>query len=206
MVEDATQSAAREFLDVASRYRSAIDDRAGKPAEEFLLALHPLLCELLFRASMLPEVWNDDEEEDGGADLPAPRTGADPHEVFLSGAAWKRLFESLRALLGRLDLYWEVFDPGELSTDDPMYSSLADDLTDIYSDLGDGLQRVPEPPQPIPEELIWNWRFTFYSHWGQHLLDALRAIHAMIGHHDMDDPEIWEPEQWRPGEAHGNGA
>jgi hypothetical protein len=192
--KEVTQAAAREFLDVALRYRSAIDDRAGKSAEEFLLALYPILCELLFRASMLPEVW---EEEDDADELPTTRpTGADPREVFLSSAAWQRLFESLKALLGRLDLYWEVFDPGELSTDDPMHGSLADDLADIYSDLGKGLEQVPDPPKSIPEQDIWNWRFTFYSHWGHHLLDTLRAIHAMIGHHDMDDPELWEPKQW----------
>jgi hypothetical protein len=179
--EMTAQTAGREFADVARRYRRAIDEHADKSPEDFLLALHPLLCELLFRASVLPDLESDGE-------LPRDHW-----------SGWERLFESLRAFLGRLDRNWVVFDAVERDADDPMESSLADDLADIYRDLGAGLDAAPEPPQPIPVMVIWNWRFAFYSHWGHHAIDAVRAIHALIGYHNMNDLEMWTEQQWRSG-------
>ena len=55
-------------------------------------------------------------------------------------------------------------------------SLLADDIADIYRDLKEGLV-LSETHQAPPENIIWNWRVLFYSHWGKHAMDALLAIH-----------------------------
>ena len=73
---------------------------------------------------------------------------------------------------GDRDFYWEVFDPYELT--EPVGGSLSDDLYDVYRDLQRGLvlwdawHRV---------EALWQWRFHFDAHWGDHVVDALRALH-----------------------------
>jgi hypothetical protein len=159
---------AEAFADVARRFVAAIDAREGRPSDELLLALYPLLCELCFRAAQLPDV-NPGEGERGGC-------------PFVDG--WERRYHSLKAQLGEYDLYWEVFDPVERDDDDPINGVLSDDLADIYRDVSDGLGPQGET---IPAHVIWSWRFTYYSHWGHHALGAARAIHALVGYHDLGD-------------------
>lgn len=52
---------------------------------------------------------------------------------------------------------------------------LADDFTDMYFDLKDGLERYQEDPQLA----IHMWLSSFYLHWGIHLLDAESRLHAV---------------------------
>jgi hypothetical protein len=70
------------------------------------------------------------------------------------------------------DHYWEVFDPYDLT--EPVGGSLSDDVLDVYSDVRRGLwfwERGDEV------DAIWEWRFLLEAHWGDHAVDALRALH-----------------------------
>jgi hypothetical protein len=68
--------------------------------------------------------------------------------------------------------YWEVFDP---YVDEPsLGGSLSDDLLDVYGDVQRGLVLWD---QGWPRAAIWAWRFHFDIHWGDHAVDALRALH-----------------------------
>lgn len=54
---------------------------------------------------------------------------------------------------------------------------MADDLADIYFDLKHGLELLKDDPQSASEI----WQYSFYLHWGKHLLDAehwLRAVES----------------------------
>jgi hypothetical protein len=74
---------------------------------------------------------------------------------------------------GEFEFYWEVFDP--YVEDAAVAGSLSDDLLDIYIDVRRGLDhwnsRAPRTAA------IWDWRFHFDAHWGDHAVDALRALH-----------------------------
>lgn len=70
------------------------------------------------------------------------------------------------------DSYWEVFDPYQL--DEPVGGSLTDDLLDVYRDVQGGLVLWDASQHP---NAIWEWRFHFNVHWGDHAIDALRALH-----------------------------
>ena len=73
----------------------------------------------------------------------------------------------------RFEAYWEVFDPYQRST--PVGGSLSDDVLDIYGDLRRGLSLWDtEASRPAA---LWDWRFHFEVHWGDHAVDALRALH-----------------------------
>ncbi len=37
--------------------------------------------------------------------------------------------------------------------------------------------------------VIWDWRFGFYSHWGDHATSALRTIHALL-HETLGNGEL----------------
>ena len=67
-----------------------------------------------------------------------------------------------------------------MKKDDPelLTGSLADDLTGVYLDLKSGLDQLRSG---VPNrDVIWEWRFTFWSHWGEHAVNALRIIHARL--------------------------
>ena len=72
---------------------------------------------------------------------------------------------------GQMVSYWEVFDPYE--EDEPVGGSLTDDLLDIYRDLGRGLLAWNSGAR---ESALWDWKFHFELHWGDHAVDALRAL------------------------------
>jgi len=70
------------------------------------------------------------------------------------------------------DFYYEVFDPyveGEL-----VVGSLADDFGDIARDLEAGMAYWDSGDL---KNAIWEWSFNFDAHWGDHAVDALRALH-----------------------------
>jgi hypothetical protein len=71
------------------------------------------------------------------------------------------------------DHYWEVFNPYYL--DEPIGTSLSDDVLDIYKDVKQGLV-LYEKKQHL--EAIWHWKFTFEVHWGSHAVNAIRALHS----------------------------
>ena len=70
--------------------------------------------------------------------------------------------------------YWEMFDP--YVDKEPVCGDLADDLSDIASDLGNGMK---EYEAGRFGNAVFEWKIGFNAHWGQHIVDALRALHAV---------------------------
>ncbi len=84
------------------------------------------------------------------------------------------LFTQLRSRLGERDSYWMEYD---LVDDNGTFKSgsLADDLTDIYCELKQGLMLLERTPRAAIDEL----RRSFAVHWGQHLVDAERHLYNL---------------------------
>jgi hypothetical protein len=103
-------------------------------------------------------------------DLPQPKDG---YYQNVDLDARFELFSQLRHLLGDRDSYWMEFD----MTDDlhSMSGSLADDLTDIYCELKQGLLLVDGEP----ERAVEGWHKGYHLHWGQHLVDAERHLYEL---------------------------
>jgi hypothetical protein len=92
---------------------------------------------------------------------------------------WWAIYERLRSALGAFDTFWATWDPfsGALE-EDPL--SLADALADIYRDLQQGLQLYDDGRFA---EAAFEWSIGFWSHWGRHAVDAIRAIHLLRSEH-----------------------
>ena len=151
------------FKDAAERYVASIDAAESKERIELLRDLASGLSAIYMTALELPN------QEPGSSD---PVAGLGPEDR--SGA-----LKRMESLLGTDDWYWTTA-PFMNTRDLPelLTGSLADDLTDVYLDLKDGLDHlsagVPEPA------VIWEWRLSFWSHWGEHAVNALRIIHARL--------------------------
>ena len=85
------------------------------------------------------------------------------------------LFSRLHRLFGDLDPYWMEYD---VTPDrQEMSGSLADDLTDIYCELKNGLTRLEGHDDT--GLTLGRWRIGFCRNWGQHVVDAERHLYAL---------------------------
>lgn len=64
---------------------------------------------------------------------------------------------------------------------------MADNLADMYFDLKRGLEILQESPKRAAE----NWQYSFYVHWGKHLLDAEYWLHAVASGDEPSSLPAW---------------
>lgn len=140
-----------EFVEQVRRFCQFVEQAHTDPLSERLTKARVRLLELYRAGLSLPDVEPPDDVE-------ADRRLEQPK-------AWPG-FEGF-------ELYWEVFDPYE--EDRPVGGSLSDDVLDVYRDVHRGLNLWE---QDVPKTAaLWEWRFHRDIHWGDHAIDALRALH-----------------------------
>jgi Domain of unknown function (DUF5063) len=151
------------FRAAAERYAAVIETAEGRPPEQLLARLIGVLPVLYEAALRLPDVRLE--------------TIKLPNRARLSQEPWEVVYERLRAVLGSSDHFWKVEAFGGNESEHPG-GSLADDLADIYGEVKEGLNHLAAGESEI--EVVWQWRDTFWGHWGQHAVGALLVIHAQL--------------------------
>ena len=146
----------KHFAEVCRRYCAWAEGPFGDSQGEMRLA-RLLLAELNLAAVQLPDLG----------------IGKDIDAVEIPVEDWSRVFQKFGNL--PVTTYLDVFNP--LKDTEPVTSSLADDLSDIYRDVKGGLALFDSQH---PVDAAWEWRFNFQIHWGQHLVGAQRAIHEYL--------------------------
>jgi hypothetical protein len=173
------------FRSVAARYIAIIRDRDNYSASELLHRVHLLLAELYVVGFALPikpeSAYEDDEDV-------APETQVSKAAAVAQHTArWNSIHTALGKQIGaRWNSYQEVFDPYAEPPEAPVTGFLADDLADIFLDLEDGEELWARGNF---DAAVWEWRFGFESHWGEHVTGALRAIRTLAAVHDLGFPE-----------------
>lgn len=146
----------------AERYCSLIERAASFEQEEFAAELAASLAGLLAAAARLPDVTPTD------TDLPNRP----------SQEQWSERFAEVQKALGGWEAYWTTLAPYGEEAEDSVMLPLGDDLADIWRDLKQGLLALEDGASL--KDVVWEWRFGFYSHWGRHATEALRALHARL--------------------------
>ena len=147
-----------ELLALARRYCELIES-----LEEGYRAPLAQLNEVLPRLHAAMTVAGPPPQEDGAYD-----PNVDLDQRF-------EIFSHLHRLLGDLDAYWMEYD---VTPDrQEMSGSLADDLTDIYCELKNGLQCLERNDDT--RHTLGSWRTGFCKHWGQHVVDAERHLYTL---------------------------
>ena len=77
--------------------------------------------------------------------------------------------------------YWEVFDPYKKEA--PVGPTIKDDLDDIVHDLNKGIW---EYENDSVDNAVFTWKEFHAFHWGNHVVDLLRALHAIRLSHYYD--------------------
>jgi hypothetical protein len=166
MTDDSLEEIAAEFMKAARRFVAVVDGVESGPTSAFLMQVQASLVELYGLALRMP--------------LPDPETDTEvEHPAFPTGVS----FEAVATKLGTSDRYWEIFDP--TTQDEPVAGSLADDITDVYKDMKEGLMIAEQGG--AASESVFTWRLLFESHWGYHALDALRAIYWLSSRHGWEN-------------------
>jgi Domain of unknown function (DUF5063) len=156
----------------ARTYVAGVSEIAlGGPPETAISALVVQLAQISMAGAMLAAVEDvvpaDRYETDAG-----PDPDLDP------------LREGLAGLLEGIDEYVSVFDP--LLPEVPNLGRISDDVADVAFDLAHGLRHYDEDRV---DEALWWWQFSYLSSWGQHALEAQRALLSVISHQRLDADE-----------------
>ncbi|MDN7245549.1 DUF5063 domain-containing protein [Planococcus shenhongbingii] len=139
-----------EFRIAAAAYCDFIDSCSSFDDKETLIKLLSLVSRLYTEAFELPEVELEGEHTID-VDFPLPEVIFQKHNV-----------------------YKEIFNPYHDTI--PVNGCLDDDITDIYSDIKNGLLLYE---QGHDAEAVWEWKFSFEVHWGEHATSAIRALHSI---------------------------
>ncbi|RIH82849.1 hypothetical protein Mterra_02512 [Calidithermus terrae] len=167
------------FAELASEFCRFVEEET-LPARGFAQRLHHLLSGLYLGALELPHT--DVLFKPGAADAEVPYTEAEDRTGQELYQQTGRVAARLTEHLGEIDHYLEVFDPYETSNAETVGGSLVDDISDIYRDLLAGLRQWERGESGAA---LWEWRFNFEVHWGEHAISAIRAIHARAAFYDL---------------------
>ena len=159
----AKQTDVDELLAIARRYCELIESLQEGDRQP-LAQINELLPRLHAAMTMVGP-WQEDKPLEAAVDL---------DRRF-------ELFSSLHRLLGDLDGYWMEYDVAPDRQE--MSGSLADDLTDIYCELKNGLVHLEGNSDA--RRMLRSWRSGFCNHWGQHVVDAERHLYALAARHRL---------------------
>lgn len=154
----------KHFLATARRFCTLIEE-GTKTDVDFLLQLQVELLNLYQSALALPYISLTPREEQSKP---------------VSKGTSEEIINSISKRLGANRFYWDIFDP---TTDDdlePGAGDLLDDVGDIYQDLKYNLATYSVGTLVNMESALWEAKFGFEKHWGQHAVGAIRTIHFIL--------------------------
>lgn len=149
-------------LDAVERFRVAVAtflgwvDEGGSPD-----ALIPILSSLLHLGFELPQNEASDVETND----------------LRSQVEYNHVRRSVAERLNH-DAYWVPVDPFNLDVEEveTTLGMISDDIVDIYIDLSHGALVAD---QHSLDDAIWEWRFSFETHWGRHASEVLSALYRL---------------------------
>jgi len=100
-------------------------------------------------------------------------------ERFVSEEDYQYVREQIVQLLGTDDLYLEVFHPDMALSDTPIAAFISENLADIYQEMKDFAASYQLADLDVMNDALVACLEAFGEHWGQKLLNALRALHAL---------------------------
>jgi hypothetical protein len=151
--------------------------------ESFLLALRAIAREASSGQAISLLLLEISQVLLAGSRLGAQRDFT-PHSEYQPDVGPEADLDELRLrlakMLGNVDTYSFVFDP---YVPDMVESQLSDDLTQIASDLENGLRHYRSGDVA---EALWWWQFSYVSSWGNLAGAALNALLSVVSHDRLD--------------------
>mgnify|MGYP001541232652 CR=1 FL=1 len=160
-----------EFVTVALEYCTFVETAGNTGLFDFVDKATKLLPLLYLKASLLPEVESEEETE---------------LELSVSEDMYESVRSRIAGLLGERDSYLETFHADMRYSDTPIAAFISENLADVYQDTGNFVSLFRQGNEEVMQEAIALCRTNFQEYWGQQLLNALKALHAMRYSGDED--------------------
>ena len=158
------QEQTKDFLKI-SRDFCAFIESIDKSSDAYLRQLQYLLLTLYKAATSLPWTTLEFNRE---------------FQMDLTKEEIENILRKLAEKIGDDRYYWTVFDPTDDKDRESVCGDLVDDIGDTYKDVKRGLLTFDLGTMASKEHGIWELKFLFTKHWGQHTIDALRTIHFLL--------------------------
>jgi hypothetical protein len=168
-----------EFVTVANEFCILLESSSKISKMDFIDRSQKLLPLLYLKASLLPKVENEFEGE---------------IEKFVGEGDWEYIRTAVIEKMGVNDEYLEVFDDDMRDSDEPIVASISENFADIYQDLKDFLTSYRIASVDIMNDALWDLNNNFYQHWGQSIVNSLRAIHYLLGHPEKMEDDLNDQE------------
>jgi len=120
---------------------------------------------LYLKATLLPAIKEYDEEHDT--------------EHFITENTYEVIRNRTADLFGEYDSFLETFHPDMEYSETPVAATISENLADIYQDLGDFAALFRKENEVVMEQALFACEESFRLHWGQKLLNALKALHVV---------------------------
>ena len=168
----------KDFLKVAGHFIELIEAK-NIPTGQFSRQAHRILIDLYSSGHKLEQI-----------DL--KYSSADSDFGVTDEAFFKNNNQALISTLGKDCFYWEVFDPTytekengqpeqgwKITDKETSQGWLVDDFADIYRDLKIEIEKMKIGTDEAVEDALWQMKWSFINHWGNHCINALRYLHYL---------------------------
>jgi len=156
-----------EFTTVAAEFCRLVETANKATKDDFVCKALKILPLLYLKTSLLETVSTTDYDEEYAA------------ERFVSEDDYRFVRETLAATLGNDDVYLETVTPEMQFSDVPVAAFISENLADVYQEIRDYLQGFQSGIEDAMFVSLLACLSAFVEHWGQKLLNALRALHAL---------------------------
>ena len=154
-----------EFVTVALEFCTFVETAGQNGLFDFIDKGIKLLPLLYLKATLLPEAEVDDED--------------DEPELTVTEDMYEAVRTRIAALLGEKDSYLETFHPDMQYSDTPIAAFVSENLADVYQDTGNFVSLFRQGNEEVMLQAIALCRANIQEFWGQQLLNALKALHAI---------------------------
>ncbi|WP_282037129.1 DUF5063 domain-containing protein [Saccharicrinis aurantiacus] len=162
-----------EFVTVGNEFCQQLEHSAEATSAELVYVMVRILPLLYVKSLTLPKVDYELEEQ---------------IEKYISEEDYIRMNHSLLGTLGANDDYLEVFVPDNEYEEQEVASSISENLTDIYQEVKDFLFSYRIGQTEIMNDALVDLVNNFELHWGQKLVNVLRACHSLVyGGKNLED-------------------
>lgn len=153
------------FIAEAKSYCLFIEDYQCKNVNEFLTMLQRSLIALYLAGKNLP---NTGLQEDGD------------FEEKMDDGYLKGIISLVAERLEDKRYYMHLFNPANTNDKDLICGDLLDDICDIYIDIKQTMVALDIGTHIAIENAIWQFKFDFDNHWGDHCINAIYATHYFL--------------------------
>ena len=154
-----------EFVTVANEFCSFIESSGQLKRLDFINKIQKLLPLLYLKASLIPEMESVLDEG---------------NEKFVTEQEYDFVKDQVQTHMGELDNYSEQWDPKITGNNEPVITSISENLADIYQELKDFVSLYSMGTTETMNDAVWECRMNYENYWGQILVNALRVIHRIV--------------------------